>query len=132
VRFAALARELEPEAVDALAAKLKAPANCRDLALLAARHGNAIADGAELDADVLLELFDAADAWRRPERFRDLAAAALAGQDAAAAARARLLRAHEAARAVDAGAIARAQGGAEAIKAALARARRDAIQGVIK
>ncbi|MBX3665843.1 MAG: multifunctional CCA tRNA nucleotidyl transferase/2'3'-cyclic phosphodiesterase/2'nucleotidase/phosphatase [Burkholderiales bacterium] len=129
VRFAALARAFEPEAVEALCAKLKAPANCRDLALLAARHAHAIADAADLDAEELQALFDAADAWRRPERFRDLADAALAGVAGAAAARARLRAAHDAALAVDAGAVARTQKTADGIKAAVAQARLAAIRG---
>jgi tRNA nucleotidyltransferase (CCA-adding enzyme) len=128
IRFAALARVLEPEAVDALCAKLKAPANCRDLALLAARHAHAIADAADLDAEELQVLFDAADAWRRPERFRDLADAALAGVSGAAAARARLRTAHDAALAVDAGAVARTQKTPDGIKVAVAQARLAAIR----
>lgn len=129
IRFAAMARVLEPEAVEALCAKLKAPANCRDLALLAARHAHAIADAAELDADELQTLLDAADAWRRPERFRDLVDAALAGVAGAGAARVRLRSAHDAALAVDAGAVAKTQKSADGIKAAVARARLAAIQG---
>lgn len=132
VRFAALLRVLEPEAVDALCARLRAPAACRDLALLAARHGNALADGAELGAEELLHLCEAADAWRRPQRFADLIEAALAGVAGGSAARVRLHRVHAAAQAVDAGAIARTQAGPAAIKAAVSAARLDAIQKVIK
>jgi tRNA nucleotidyltransferase (CCA-adding enzyme) len=129
VRFAALARVLEPEAVEALCAKLKAPANCRDLALLAARHAHTIADAADLNAEELQVLFDSADAWRRPERFRDLVNAALAGVAGAAAGRARLRKAHDAALAVDAGAVAKTQKTADGIKSAVAQARLAAIQG---
>jgi tRNA nucleotidyltransferase (CCA-adding enzyme) len=127
VRFAALARALQPEAIEALAARLRLPAGCRDLALLAARHGHALAAADALAADELFELMEAADAWRRPERFRDLVEAALAGERDVQPARACLRRAHEAALAVDAGAVARAQADAGAIKSALAQARRDAI-----
>ncbi|MBX3662339.1 MAG: multifunctional CCA tRNA nucleotidyl transferase/2'3'-cyclic phosphodiesterase/2'nucleotidase/phosphatase [Burkholderiales bacterium] len=132
VRFAALARALEPEAIDALSARLRVPAGCRDLALLASRHGHALADAAALEAGELFEVMDAADAWRRPDRFRDLVEAALAGEQDAPRARARLQRAHAAALAVDAGAVARAQSGAAAIKAAVAQARRSAIEASIK
>ncbi len=132
VRFAALLRALEPEAVDALCARLRAPAGCRDLALLAARHGNAIADGAELDADELLLLLESADAWRRPDRFRDLVEAALAGVANGEAARRRLRCAHEAALAVDAGAVARTRKTPDEIKAAVAQARHDALRDAIK
>lgn len=132
VRVAALLRALQPEAIEALAARLRLPANCRDLALLASRHGNTLADAAALDAQELFELLEATDAWRRPERFGELVEAALAGEADAAAARARLLRVHQAALAVDAGAVARTQSGADAIKAAVAEARLDAIRKSIK
>jgi tRNA nucleotidyltransferase (CCA-adding enzyme) len=132
VRVAALLRVLQPDAIEALSARLRLPANCRDLALLASRHGNTLADAAALDGQELFEVMDAADAWRRPERFCELVEAALAGEAEAAPARARLLRAHRAALAVDAGAVARAQSGADAIKAAVAAARLDAIRNSIK
>ena len=106
-RFAALARALDPLAVESLANRLKVPADCRDLALLVARHANVIANAEALDAGELLELFGAADLWRRPERFADLVHAALAGDPDAGAARARLARARDAALAVNAGEIAR-------------------------
>ncbi|HEY4638190.1 MAG TPA: hypothetical protein VIH23_08005, partial [Burkholderiales bacterium] len=92
-RFAALARALVPLAVESLAGRLKAPADCRDLALLAARHANTVLDAAELDAQSVLELFNTVDAWRRPERFAELAAAAFAGEPDAGPAQARLERA---------------------------------------
>ncbi|MDP3715050.1 MAG: multifunctional CCA tRNA nucleotidyl transferase/2'3'-cyclic phosphodiesterase/2'nucleotidase/phosphatase [Burkholderiales bacterium] len=132
VRFAALARGLEPEAIDALCTKLRVPAGCRDLALLASRHGNALADAAALDAGELYDVMDAADAWRRPERFRDLIEAALAGEHEARIARPRLLRTHEAVLAVDTGAVARRQSGAAAIKAAVAQVRRQAVADAVK
>jgi tRNA nucleotidyltransferase (CCA-adding enzyme) len=115
-----------------LCTKLKAPAACRDLALLAARHGNAIADGAELDAEALMQVLEAADAWRRPERFRDLMEAALAGIADAGASRKRLRVAHDAAQAVDAGVVARTQKSHDSIKAAVAEARLAAIRSAIK
>jgi len=132
VRFAALVRALEPEAVEALCAKLRAPAACRDLGVLAARHGNALADAAHLEADELLVLFEAADAWRRPERFTALVQAALAGEPDSEPARQRLQRAHDAALAVDAGAVARDYAAAADIKAAVAQARLAAVRASIK
>jgi tRNA nucleotidyltransferase (CCA-adding enzyme) len=106
-RFAALTRLLEPLAVESVSARLKVPSECRDLALLAARHTNTIVDAVELDAPTLLELFNAVDLWRRPERFAELVVAALAGEPDAQAARARLERARAAATSVNAGEIAR-------------------------
>lgn len=131
VRFAALSRFLDPLAVEALAARLKAPAACRDLALLAARHVHTIADAGVLDAAAVLELFDATDAWRRPERFALLTDASLAGEADIRVARARLGHAREAAAAVDAGAIAGAAHGAEEIRERLRAARLAAIRRAV-
>jgi tRNA nucleotidyltransferase (CCA-adding enzyme) len=131
VRFAALARSLDPYAVEALAERLKLPGACRDLALLAARHGNAIAEGESLAPEALLELLDACDAWRRPERFRDLLRAALAGEPDGKPAYARLERAREAAAAVDAATIARSSANAKEIRERLGRARLHALRGAL-
>jgi tRNA nucleotidyltransferase (CCA-adding enzyme) len=130
VRFAALARVLEPEAVEVFCAKIKAPAGCRDLAVLAARHGNALADAASIEAEELLGLLEAADAWRRPERFTALVQAALAGVADVEPARQRLRRAHEATLAVDAGAVARNHAAAADIKSAVSRARLVALKNI--
>lgn len=106
-RVAALLRSLDPLAVESLAGRLKMPAESRDLALLAARCGNSVVDAGELDPEGLLELFEAADAWRRPERFKALVAAVLAGEENAETARLRLGRVLAAASAVNAAAIAK-------------------------
>ena len=132
VRFAALVRALDPLAVEALAGRLKAPAACRDVALLAARHANAIVDAERLGAEELLELFDATDAWRRPGRFSDLVAAALAGEPELETASARLERARRAAASVDSGAIAKSAGSPLEIGSRVARARLDAIRRAIE
>ena len=124
VRFAALARALDPYAVEALAGRLKLPASVRELATLAARHANTIEDALELDAESVLDLLNAADAWRRPERFQALIDAA----GAADRARALLNRALKAAASVDAGAIAKARRKADDIKKAVNTARLDAIR----
>ena len=128
VRFAALARTLEPEAVDALAARLKAPAACRDLALLAARHAHALADGALLTAEEIMDVLETTDALRRPQRFRMLLQAALAGIEFATAARTRLQRALAAAQTIDAGAVARGASTPGGIKRALLQARLGALR----
>src|SRR6185312_3485063 len=53
-RFAVLARWLEPLAVESLCRRLKSPADCRDLALLASRHANAVLDAPALEAPAVL------------------------------------------------------------------------------
>lgn len=132
VRFAVLGRVLDPIALESLAHRLKLPAAPRDLALLAARHANLIVDAEMLDADELLELLDASDAWRRPERFGDLIDAALIGEETAAAARPRLQKALAAAHAVDAGAIAKQAKSPAEIRDRIDRARLAAIRDAIK
>ena len=127
VRFAALARALDPYAVDALAERLKLPSSVRDLALLAARHANTIQDAEEIDAASALELLNAVDAWRRPERFQELLEASGASDRAAS----RLRRVREAAAALDTGAIAKTAGKGEDIKARVNAARLEAIRAAI-
>ena len=127
VRFAALARALDPYAVEALADRLRLPASVRELALLASRHANAILDAGELAPEALLDLLNAADAWRRPERFDELVRAATAGERGTESAVRRLMRAREAAAAVDAGAVAKA-GARENIRERVNAARLAAIR----
>ena len=128
VRFAALARALDPFAVESLAGRLRLPADCRDLALLASRHSHAVDDAEELSAEEVLALLDATDAWRKPGRFSDLVAAALAGEHGSTAVRTRLERARTAAAAVDAGAIAKASSTPAEIRRNVSRARLEAIR----
>jgi tRNA nucleotidyltransferase (CCA-adding enzyme) len=127
-RFAALARWMEPLAVESLASRLKVPADCRDLALLAARHANTVLDAAELDAESVLELFNTVDAWRRPERFAELMAATFAGDPAGGPARMRLEGARAAAAAINAGEIAQASRGTAEIRGNVDAARLAAIR----
>ena len=57
------------ELVQQVAARLKVPADCLELAVLTAReHGNVHRSG-ELRAAPLVRLLERCDAWRRPERF---------------------------------------------------------------
>ncbi len=62
------------QAVRALSERLKAPGDCRDLALLARRHGETIRRAPALGAPDLLALIEHCDALRRPERFDELLA----------------------------------------------------------
>jgi tRNA nucleotidyltransferase (CCA-adding enzyme) len=131
-RFATLARSLAPLAVESLASRLKVPADCRDLALLAARHANTVLDGAELDPQSVLELLNDVDAWRRPERFGELLAASFAGENDETGAQRRLQRARLAAAGIDAGAIARASKGTAEIRGGIEQARLEAIRAALK
>ena len=131
-RIAALARSLDPLAVESLAGRLRMPADSRDLALLAARYGNTIADSGELDAEELVELLEATDAFRRPERFRSLMAAGLVGEADSDSTRARLERTLAAAATVDAATIARSSATPAEIGRRVAEARLDAIRRVLR
>jgi tRNA nucleotidyltransferase (CCA-adding enzyme) len=127
-RFAALARALDPLVVESLASRLKVPADCRELALLAARHSNRVLDAAEEGAKSVLDLFNIADAWRRPERFNDLMTSSFAAEPDTVPTRARLERALQAAAAVKAGEIAKESQPAELIRINIDAARLEAIR----
>ncbi|MCB4359978.1 multifunctional CCA addition/repair protein [Quatrionicoccus australiensis] len=55
-----------------LCARLKVPNDCRDLALLMARHHGNIHRAAELKPATMVSLLEKTDALRRPERFQQL------------------------------------------------------------
>ena len=59
-------------AVEAACARLRAPQEHRELALLASRFHTTVHRGMELRASTILELFEACDAFRRPARFHEL------------------------------------------------------------
>ncbi|MGR6804928.1 multifunctional CCA addition/repair protein [Sphaerotilus natans] len=95
-----------------LAARLRVPVECRELAELVAReHGNLHAS-AGFGAEALVRLFDRCDAWRRPERFEQALQACecdargrLGFEDRPYPQADRLRTALAAARAVDSGAV---------------------------
>jgi tRNA nucleotidyltransferase (CCA-adding enzyme) len=120
---------------DALSQRLRATGECRDLALLTARYHGDIHRAFELRADTIIRLFQSTDAWRRPGRFAHLL------QACASDARGRggcdeilypqepyLLDLLTAARAVNAGEIARLCQDKGTIPAAVQRARITAIE----
>ena len=154
VRFAALAHDLgkgvtPPELwpkhhghetagvglVQALAARLRLPAEVRDLAVIVARdHGNAHR-ALELRPSTLVELLERCDAFRRPERFELFLQACACdfhgrpGFEALPYPQAEhLRRALAAAQGVDAGAIAQRQ--PAAIRQAIFQARAQAVAQV--
>lgn len=158
VRFAALTHDLgkgntpkeilprhighELRSVDLLRAmceRLRVPVDCRELGLLAARYHGDVHRAKELRAETIIKLFQAADAWRRPERFSALL------QACASDARGRtghendaypqadyLLRLLAAARAVDAGEVAMQCTDSGTIAAAVQNARIGAIAELVE
>ncbi|MDP1996065.1 MAG: multifunctional CCA addition/repair protein [Gallionella sp.] len=122
------------ELLKKLSERLRVPGECSDLALLAARYHGDIHHAFELRAETVFKLFQSADAWRRPERFSRLlqvCASDVRGrsgheQDDYPQA-AYLLELLAAARAVDAGEIARGCSDSNAIPAEIQKARTSAI-----
>ncbi|HET9472007.1 MAG TPA: multifunctional CCA tRNA nucleotidyl transferase/2'3'-cyclic phosphodiesterase/2'nucleotidase/phosphatase [Usitatibacter sp.] len=131
VRYALLVIDLEAGDAAALAARVNAPNDCRELAALASRERD-LAESPELDAEDTLQLLERADAFRRPERLDRLLEVAECDAGArspeAFAPRSGLGRALEAARGVDAGAVAREY--PQDIPGAVRRARLAAIAGL--
>jgi tRNA nucleotidyltransferase (CCA-adding enzyme) len=78
VRFAALLAGTALEKITVLCERLRVPHDYRELALLTVRLQPRIAHRGALDAAATLELLEAADALRRPDRFQLLLRAALA------------------------------------------------------
>ena len=134
-RFAALAGMLDAAQVAQLTERIRVPNDCRDLALVYVRHAALLAQATTLDALALTELVQSADGWRQEARFLSVIAVAqlFSTSDAAAAKAAAkvLLAALHAARAVDAGAIARQHANAQDIAAAVKQARVAAVAGAI-
>jgi tRNA nucleotidyltransferase (CCA-adding enzyme) len=110
-RYALLALDLAPAAAGSLAARINVPVDCRDLARLAIQEREVLAEPDALDAESTLALIERADLLRRPERLERLAEVAEADHPGQVtrgeAVRGSLARALQAARSVDAGAIAR-------------------------
>ncbi len=124
---------------DRLSARLKVPVDCRDAARLAARWHGVVHRAAELRPATLLDLLNAVDALRRPDRLDTLLAACAAdamsrpGAPETGYAPAAVVRgALEVVRAVRVAAIAqevqRRQGGGDAIAAATRAARLSALR----
>ena len=113
VQFAALTFDLAPQAIEALAARVNVPGECRDAALLAAREKNQVSTPGTLEAGDLLGLLERCDAFRRPARLGTLIDTCECDYRAAGGPhpyvqRERLERARATAAAIDAGAVARA------------------------
>ncbi|SNS18998.1 tRNA nucleotidyltransferase (CCA-adding enzyme) [Noviherbaspirillum humi] len=120
--------------VDAVCKRIKVPTDCRDLARITAREHRHVARAGTLSAEDKVALFERCDAFRKPQRFIDMLQAAACihgGAQAAFPQRDDLTSALEAARGVDAGAVARQL--AERVKeipGAVHRARVAAVEAV--
>jgi tRNA nucleotidyltransferase (CCA-adding enzyme) len=158
VRFAALTHDLgkgntpkeilprhighEMRGVDllrALCERLRVPVDCRDLGLLVARYHGNVHRARELRADTIVKLFDSCDLWRKPQRFAQILQACecdahgrTGHEHDAYPQTAYLLACAQAARAVDAGEIARACPDKNLIADKVREARILAVEKVIK
>ena len=128
VRFARLAWPLKEAEVEALCERLRVPNEVRELALLASRNRVALRASRLATPQALLELLKRSDAFRRPERFRDLLE--VAARDVPVVDTARLERAFAAASSVNAGAVA-AQAAPGKIPEAIDAARIAAIEKMV-
>ena len=124
--------------VDAVCARLKTPAECRDLARLVARYHGDIRRGPQLRASTIATLLEHADALRRPQRFKQLLDACacdfhgrLGWADKPLPSPELFERALAAVRAVDAAAIARSCSNSTQIAERLHQARVAAVEGVL-
>lgn len=59
------------QAIRDLCERIRAPNECRDLALLVSEYHSHVHRAFELRPATLLNLFDSTDAWRKPQRFDD-------------------------------------------------------------
>ncbi len=139
VRFAALTGRFDLARLAQLAERVRVPNECRELAQVYLRHAQALANAATLDAAALAQLIQSADGLRQEARFMSLIAVAhlyasgapAAVKPAGKPAGKRLLAALTAARAVDAGAVARQHTQPQAIAAAVKAARVAAIAAAL-
>ncbi|MBA1287504.1 multifunctional CCA addition/repair protein [Pseudomonas japonica] len=69
VRWSALLLRLNTQAAAALSARFKVPRDCQELAQLAAEYHTQAEHAREMDAEALLQLLQAFDVYRRPQRF---------------------------------------------------------------
>jgi tRNA nucleotidyltransferase (CCA-adding enzyme) len=124
--------------VAALCERLRVPTECRDLALVMARHHGTLHRAAELRPGTIVDLLQSADAYRKPQRFARLMQACesdkrgrLGGEHKPYPPTARMMAAFKAAAAVDAGAIAKQYAEPERIKAAVHQARVAAVRAAL-
>jgi len=123
------------ELLENICQRLRVPVDCRELAILVMRHHGEVHKAEELKPSTLVKLLEKTDAFRRPERFELLLDACACdfhgrtGFEQLPYPQAPLLRkALQAARAVDAGKIARGQSDPAKIAAAVHEARVHAVR----
>ena len=130
-RCAVLLCGLEVKVINAWSTQWGIPSECRDYALLGREIHRAIELGIS-NAEDILQVLDRVDVWRKPDRFKELIEVAkLVGNPVDL-----LLKSYLAAKKVNVSDIATSvapvgSGSGELIKAAIDKARQDAIKGVL-
>jgi tRNA nucleotidyltransferase (CCA-adding enzyme) len=126
------------ELIEAMCQRLRVPNDCRDLAVLVACYHGEAHRAEDLRPVTILKLLCATDIFRKPERFEEFLVACACdfhgrpGYDQRAYPQAEILRtAAAAARAVDAGAIAKRSGDRDRIPAAIEEARLKAVSDAL-
>ncbi|MBV8657817.1 MAG: multifunctional CCA addition/repair protein [Burkholderiales bacterium] len=121
--------------VEQVCARLRVPAECRDLAVMVCREHGIVHRASELRASTVLELLTRCDALRRPERFAQMLDACVAdargrpGFETTPYPQAeRLLQARDVARGVDAGRVAAQTADKTQVGEAVRCARLDALK----
>jgi tRNA nucleotidyltransferase (CCA-adding enzyme) len=119
--------------------RLRVPGECRDLAMLVAKHHGNVHRVRELRADTIIRMFDSCDLWRKPERFAQMLLACESdahgrtGHESDAYPQAAyMLKCAQAAQAVNAGGIARACADKNLIADKVREARIMAVENLIK
>ncbi|MEG0881821.1 MAG: multifunctional CCA addition/repair protein [Janthinobacterium sp.] len=72
VRFAALLLRLPKDAIEQLSERLRVPNECRELAVMAARERDNINGALALGAEAIVSLCERCDGLRKPQRFAQL------------------------------------------------------------
>jgi tRNA nucleotidyltransferase (CCA-adding enzyme) len=80
--------DIDVSAVESVCRRLRAPNDCRDLAVMTAREQEQVMQALALPPETLVDLFQRCDAYRKPQRFIDMLCAmecvhAAANHDAA-------------------------------------------------
>ncbi|MGK5076738.1 multifunctional CCA tRNA nucleotidyl transferase/2'3'-cyclic phosphodiesterase/2'nucleotidase/phosphatase [Janthinobacterium sp. HLX7-2] len=135
VRFAVLMLHMSKDSIEQLSERLRVPNDCRELAVMAARERAPIHGAPGLHAEAIVALCERCDGWRKPQRFAQMLQALACEQlgvgDFAQAAR--LQGGLDAARAVNAGALAQGcAGDPKRIPAVIYAARVAAVQSFLE
>ncbi|WFQ78507.1 multifunctional CCA addition/repair protein [Xenorhabdus sp. SF857] len=72
IRFASLCSHIEIMSLKQMSERLRIPNSARDLAMMVTQYHNWVHTVEQLPPETLLSLFNAVDAWRKPQRIEQL------------------------------------------------------------